>query len=92
MKKNDSNGFSRFGMMGEMGDGRETSPGMVTITGHNLQPEDTVAYYCACNNTVIQTTNRCVQIPSNTQPPKAFCITVNTNKSMRQRVCRVLYC
>lgn len=70
---------------------RDNSFGKVTITGQNLQPKDTVVYYCACYCTVIQNTDRPIQIPSNTKPPKAACVTVNTNKSMRQRVCRVLY-
>uniref|UniRef100_A0A3Q0TCV8 Ig-like domain-containing protein n=1 Tax=Amphilophus citrinellus TaxID=61819 RepID=A0A3Q0TCV8_AMPCI len=45
-----------------------TSAGTVTITGQNLQPEDTAVYYCARrDHTVIQTTDRPEQIPSNTQ-------------------------
>uniref|UniRef100_A0A3Q4GM67 Ig-like domain-containing protein n=1 Tax=Neolamprologus brichardi TaxID=32507 RepID=A0A3Q4GM67_NEOBR len=39
----------------------------LTITGQNLQPEDTAVYYCARYNTVIQTTDRPAQILSNTQ-------------------------
>ncbi|KAL7377482.1 hypothetical protein ABVT39_000369 [Epinephelus coioides] len=50
---------------------RETSAGPVTLTGQNLQPEDTAVYHCVrLHYTVIQTTNRPAQIPSNhvTQP------------------------
>uniref|UniRef100_A0A3P9KU04 Ig-like domain-containing protein n=1 Tax=Oryzias latipes TaxID=8090 RepID=A0A3P9KU04_ORYLA len=34
---------------------RDTSAGTVTITGQNLQPEDTAVYYCVRRPTVIQT-------------------------------------
>ncbi|XP_044187206.1 uncharacterized protein LOC122966907 [Thunnus albacares] len=44
---------------------RDTSAGTVTIKGQNLQPEDTAVYYCVHYTTVIQTTNRPAQIPSN---------------------------
>ncbi|KAL7378386.1 hypothetical protein ABVT39_012666 [Epinephelus coioides] len=44
---------------------RDTSASRVTLTGQNLQPEDTAVYYCVRYPTVIQTTNRPVQIPSN---------------------------
>uniref|UniRef100_A0A669BV85 Ig-like domain-containing protein n=2 Tax=Oreochromis niloticus TaxID=8128 RepID=A0A669BV85_ORENI len=38
---------------------RDTSAQTVTITGQNLQPEDTAVYYCArCYHKVIQTTDR----------------------------------
>uniref|UniRef100_A0A3Q4GKR5 Ig-like domain-containing protein n=1 Tax=Neolamprologus brichardi TaxID=32507 RepID=A0A3Q4GKR5_NEOBR len=46
---------------------RDTSAQTVTITGQNLQPEDTAVYYCARYNTVIQTTDRPSQILSNIQ-------------------------
>lgn len=35
---------------------RDISAGTVTITGQNLQPEDTAVYYCVRYSTVIQTT------------------------------------
>uniref|UniRef100_A0AAZ1XI66 Ig-like domain-containing protein n=1 Tax=Oreochromis aureus TaxID=47969 RepID=A0AAZ1XI66_OREAU len=42
---------------------RDSSAQTVTITGQNLQPEDTAVYYCArCYYTVIQTTDRPAQI------------------------------
>ena len=44
-----------------------TSTSSVTLTGQNLQPEDTAVYYCVRYPTVIQTTNRPTQIPSNQQ-------------------------
>ena len=44
---------------------RDTSAQTVTIKGQNLQPEDTAVYYCVRRPTVIQTTNRPAQIPSN---------------------------
>uniref|UniRef100_A0A3B3DKC3 Ig-like domain-containing protein n=1 Tax=Oryzias melastigma TaxID=30732 RepID=A0A3B3DKC3_ORYME len=34
---------------------RDTSAGTVTITGQNLQPEDTAVYHCVRYPTVIQT-------------------------------------
>ncbi|MED6247549.1 hypothetical protein ATANTOWER_006895 [Ataeniobius toweri] len=37
---------------------RDTSAGTVTITGQNLQPEDTAVYYCVRRPTVIQTTDK----------------------------------
>ncbi|MEQ2245740.1 hypothetical protein ILYODFUR_031048 [Ilyodon furcidens] len=37
---------------------RDTSAGTVTITGKNLQPEDTAVYYCVRYPTVIQTTDK----------------------------------
>ena len=40
-----------------------TSTSSVTLTGQNLQPEDTAVYYCVRVPTVIQTTNRPAQIP-----------------------------
>uniref|UniRef100_A0A669CPJ0 Ig-like domain-containing protein n=1 Tax=Oreochromis niloticus TaxID=8128 RepID=A0A669CPJ0_ORENI len=43
---------------------RDTSAQTVTITGQNLQPEDTAVYYCARDRTVIQTTDRPAQILS----------------------------
>uniref|UniRef100_A0A3B4H944 Ig-like domain-containing protein n=1 Tax=Pundamilia nyererei TaxID=303518 RepID=A0A3B4H944_9CICH len=46
---------------------RDTSAQTVTITGQNLQPEDTAVYYCARRHTVIQTTDRPSQILSNIQ-------------------------
>uniref|UniRef100_A0A669C9T9 Ig-like domain-containing protein n=1 Tax=Oreochromis niloticus TaxID=8128 RepID=A0A669C9T9_ORENI len=47
---------------------RDTSAQTVTITGQNLQPEDTAVYYCARRYyTVIQTTDRPAQILSNIQ-------------------------
>ena len=42
---------------------RDTSARTVTLTGQNLQPEDTAVYYCVRLPTVIQTTNRPAQIP-----------------------------
>ena len=42
---------------------RDTSARTVTLTGQNLQPEDTAVYYCVRQPTVIQTTNRPAQIP-----------------------------
>uniref|UniRef100_A0A4W6ESY1 Ig-like domain-containing protein n=1 Tax=Lates calcarifer TaxID=8187 RepID=A0A4W6ESY1_LATCA len=45
---------------------RDTSARTVTITGQNLQPEDTAVYYCARYPTVKQTTNRPAQKLSNT--------------------------
>uniref|UniRef100_I3JA10 Ig-like domain-containing protein n=1 Tax=Oreochromis niloticus TaxID=8128 RepID=I3JA10_ORENI len=50
---------------------RDTSAQTVTITGQNLQPEDTAVYYCARYLTVIQTTDRPVQILSNKQQTTA---------------------
>uniref|UniRef100_A0A8P4KLQ2 Ig-like domain-containing protein n=1 Tax=Dicentrarchus labrax TaxID=13489 RepID=A0A8P4KLQ2_DICLA len=41
------------------------STSSVTLTGQNVQPEDTAVYYCVRGSTVIQTTNRPVQIPRN---------------------------
>uniref|UniRef100_A0A3P8NQL9 Immunoglobulin heavy variable 5-7 n=1 Tax=Astatotilapia calliptera TaxID=8154 RepID=A0A3P8NQL9_ASTCA len=46
---------------------RDTSAQTVTITGQNLQPEDTAVYYCARYNTVIQTSDRPAQILSSKQ-------------------------
>uniref|UniRef100_A0A3Q2VFG3 Ig-like domain-containing protein n=1 Tax=Haplochromis burtoni TaxID=8153 RepID=A0A3Q2VFG3_HAPBU len=46
---------------------RDTSAQTVTITGQNLQPEDTAVYYCARYHTVIQTTDRPAQILNNKQ-------------------------
>ncbi|MED6242542.1 hypothetical protein ATANTOWER_006156, partial [Ataeniobius toweri] len=46
---------------------RDTSAGTVTITGQNLQPEDTAVYYCVRCTTVIQTTYKLVQKPANQQ-------------------------
>ncbi|MEQ2287590.1 hypothetical protein AMECASPLE_014133 [Ameca splendens] len=37
---------------------RDTSAGTVTITGKNLQPEDTAVYYCVRCPTLIQTTDK----------------------------------
>ena len=42
-----------------------TSTSTVTLTGQNLQPEDTAVYYCVRYTTVIQTTKRAAQKPSN---------------------------
>uniref|UniRef100_A0A3Q0QPW2 Ig-like domain-containing protein n=1 Tax=Amphilophus citrinellus TaxID=61819 RepID=A0A3Q0QPW2_AMPCI len=44
---------------------RDTSAGTVTITGQNLQPEDTAVYYCVRYYTVRQTIDRPAQILSN---------------------------
>uniref|UniRef100_A0A669F1V8 Ig-like domain-containing protein n=1 Tax=Oreochromis niloticus TaxID=8128 RepID=A0A669F1V8_ORENI len=43
---------------------RDYSGQTVTLTGQNLQPEDTAVYYCARHRTVIQTTERPAQILS----------------------------
>uniref|UniRef100_A0A3B4FGB8 Ig-like domain-containing protein n=1 Tax=Pundamilia nyererei TaxID=303518 RepID=A0A3B4FGB8_9CICH len=37
---------------------RDTSARTVTITGQNLQMEDTAVYYCVRRSTVMKTTNR----------------------------------
>ncbi|KAA8584974.1 hypothetical protein FQN60_003668, partial [Etheostoma spectabile] len=37
----------------------------VTLKGQNLQPEHTAVYYCVRQPTVIQTTKRPAQMPSN---------------------------
>lgn len=49
---------------------RDTSARTVTLTGQNLQPEDTAVYYCVCLPTETQATNRPAQIPRDhvTQP------------------------
>ena len=44
---------------------RDTSALTVTLKGQNVQPEDTAVYYCVRYPTVIKTTNRPAQIPSN---------------------------
>uniref|UniRef100_A0A3Q1I699 Ig-like domain-containing protein n=1 Tax=Anabas testudineus TaxID=64144 RepID=A0A3Q1I699_ANATE len=41
---------------------RDTSARTVTLTGQNLQPEDTAVYYCARGPTVIQTTVNYVEL------------------------------
>uniref|UniRef100_A0A669E7F3 Ig-like domain-containing protein n=1 Tax=Oreochromis niloticus TaxID=8128 RepID=A0A669E7F3_ORENI len=43
---------------------RDTSARTVTITGQNLQTEDTAVYYCVRRSTVMKTTNRPGQILS----------------------------
>uniref|UniRef100_A0A3B5R5B1 Ig-like domain-containing protein n=1 Tax=Xiphophorus maculatus TaxID=8083 RepID=A0A3B5R5B1_XIPMA len=50
---------------------RDTSAGTVTITGQNLQPEDTAVYYCV-RHTVIQTTFKTAQKLSSQQSDMDF--------------------
>ena len=50
-----------------------TSTSSVTLTGQNLQPEDTAVFYCVRYHTVIQTTNRPVQIPNNQKDRLVYC-------------------
>ncbi|MEQ2297892.1 hypothetical protein AMECASPLE_039451 [Ameca splendens] len=45
----------------------DTSAGTLTITGKNLQPEDTGVYYCVRLATVTQTMGKPVQNPSSQQ-------------------------
>ncbi|KAM9843970.1 immunoglobulin mu heavy chain-like [Aulostomus maculatus] len=49
---------------------RDTSAGTVTLTGQNLQPEDTAVYYCARRNTVRQSNWSAIQklLPDLLQP------------------------
>ncbi|CAK6979674.1 uncharacterized protein LOC122966907, partial [Scomber scombrus] len=53
------------GLKNKFSASKDTSARTVTIKGQNLQPEDTAVYYCGHYRTVIQTTNRPAQIPSN---------------------------
>ncbi|MEQ2291181.1 hypothetical protein AMECASPLE_010756, partial [Ameca splendens] len=46
---------------------RDTSAGTITITGQNVQTEDTAVYHCVRRPTVIQTTDKPVQKPISQQ-------------------------
>uniref|UniRef100_A0A3Q1JWD8 Ig-like domain-containing protein n=1 Tax=Anabas testudineus TaxID=64144 RepID=A0A3Q1JWD8_ANATE len=58
---------------------RDTSTGAVTLTGQNLQPEDTAVYYCAHLHKYPHTLYRCLL-----RSTSAFCV---SSKTEQRSVC-----